>query len=211
MRDDLTSRRPWRAALLLATLTIGSALILWLTPPALARPPVPHPTSTPPAPPAADCQTRWCEQVRRVRRITRRVDRYLASIRSPMPAWALVRAGREAGISPFALAAISVVESSAGLAACGRNAWGLGACSRAWTTITLCGKRWTLATITSWYAGARMTGELIRCLWPRARSVYDLHGYCSGCSPWPGAVASVMRRMGSGPGVRWAHAQAAVR
>ena len=163
-----------------------------------SRPPVPHPTSTPPT---------------RVEvALTRRIERYLDSRGSPITGIpGFVRDAHLLGINPVAVIAISEIESSLGLAACGRNSTGLGACNRAWTVIMLCGSRYSLRDVHTWRQGLTLTARLLKCLWPSATSVYQLYGYCSGCPPWPGAVASVMRRMGSGSGIRWAHAQAAVR
>ena len=197
MQLPLTSRRAWRSALALTVVLAALTLAPTASP---ARPPVPHPTSSPPT---------------RVEvALTRRIERYLDSRGSPMTGiLGFVRDSHALGVNPVAVIAISEVESSLGKAACRgtKIATGLGACFRAWTQITLCGKRYSLRDVHTWRQGLTFTARLIRCLWPSAATVYSLHGYCSGCSAWGGAVASVMARMGSGSGVRWRDAREAVR
>lgn len=161
---------------------------------------MPHPTST--APTAVEVM------------LTRRIEAYLNRRGSPMTGiQGFVRDAHLLDINPVAVIAISEVESSLGKEACRgtKIATGLGACFRAWTTISLCGKRYLLRAVHTWRQGLTLTARLLKCLWPRATSVYGLVGYCSGCSSWGGQVASVMARMESGPGVRWTHAREAVR
>lgn len=113
----------------------------------------------------------------------------------------LLRPGRK--LNPVAVVSISGVESTFGQAPCvgTGNAWGLGACGRAWSAVQLCGKTWPLRYASTFDRGIRLTTQLVRCLWPNAQTVYDLHGYCSGCPTWGSEVAGIMRTFGSGPNV----------
>ena len=140
---------------------------------------------------------------------------------SPMAREALeiTRAARRQGRSPLALVAIAGVESTFGTAqACpsyggGRwNTTGLGSCGHYWTRITLCGRHVDLAELRSYADGITVTGLILRCLVPGARTIWDVRGYCAGCASWNGEVASVMRRyFRSWPGLMWSDAVRAVR
>lgn len=166
-------------------------------------------------PPKASCKSRWCLRVKLTYRIAKRIDRALTRYGSPMAGHglAITRAVRREGGNPFAVLAISGAESSFGKAACGYVTTGLGQCWRVWTRIELCGRTVNGPSyVTSWAAGLGLTARLIRCLWPRAQTVWDLTGYCSGCNRWSGDVEAIARQyFGSGPGVKWKDAVAAVR
>ena len=64
-------------------------------------------------------------------------------------------------------------------------------------------RKFSIYGLGSWAEAIDMTTRLVACLWPDARTVHELYGYCSGCPTWSGHVASVMASMGSGPGLRW--------
>lgn len=97
-------------------------------------------------------------------------------------------------VSPFAIVAISGVESSYGRFPCRsnpRNIWGLGACGRAWKP----------PYFATWKQAYHYYARFLRRTWPKARTVYDLRGYCE-CGGWAAKVASLMRaHYGKGPGV----------
>lgn len=139
---------------------------------------------------------------RELLQLARHYDRVLERWDSPIPGAAAVAAEVRTGTSSALLLAIAGVESTFGRAACGHNSTGLGACGRAWSAITLCGRRYTLDWVTTWERGLRLTGRLVRCLWPGAETPHDLHGYCSGCPYWAGDVAGLMRLFGSDGSVR---------
>ncbi len=166
--------------------------------------------------PSRDCHTAWCEKTRAVAKIARRIDRALARYGSPMAGHglAITRAVRREGRNPFLVLAISGAESSFGKEACAGTyvTTGLGQCWRVWTTIELCGRRVHGPTyVTSWAAGLGLTARLLRCLWPDADTVYDLHNYCVGCSRWSGDIEAIARQyFDSGPGVRWKDALEAI-
>lgn len=176
-----------------------------------------------PVEPAAECPSRWCEKVRDVRAVTLRVERgfrVFAKARgeaSPMAgsALAMVRAARAEGRSPFLLLSLAGKESTFGLAqhcpkfAGGRwNTTGLGACGREWVSYVFCDRRVSLgARLHSYADGIGVTGMLIRCLLPNARSVFQLYGYCENCPEWMGDVSTIARRyFGSAGGVLWSDA-----
>lgn len=111
-------------------------------------------------------------------------------------AFKIEAAGWRHGVSPFAIVAIAGVESSYGRYPCRnnrRNIWGLGACGRAWHP----------PHFSTWRQAYNYYAHFLRRTWPRARTVYDLHGYCE-CGGWAAKVASLMRsHYGAGPGVRY--------
>lgn len=147
-------------------------------------------------------------------RIAKRIDRALTRYGSPMAGHglAITRAVRREGGNPFAVVAISGAESSFGKAACGYVSTGLGQCWRVWTRIELCGRSINGPSyVTSWARGLGLTARLIRCLWPNAQTVYDLHGYCVNCPTWGSSIEQIGRQwFRSGPGVRWKDALEAV-
>lgn len=208
---------------LLATLTILAALTATGT--AQADP-------LPKKPPRG-CHTAWCEKVRDMRHVVKRIDAGMAAFarahKSPSPmaphATAIARAARSQGRSPFALYGIAGKESTLGTAPdCPQagggagNVYGLGSCGYAWKSIPLCGRRYSLASINSYGAGALFEARFLRCLYSGATDVYDVwqRRYCvddygNPCPGWADTVAGVMRTyFRSGPGLMWRDALAAV-
>lgn len=186
-----------------------------------------------PTKPPRGCHTAWCEKVRDMRHVVKRIDAGLAAFarahKSPSPmaphSTAIARAARSQGRSPFALLGIAGKESTLGTAPdCPQagggagNVYGLGACGYAWKTIPLCGRRYSLADIDSYGAGALFEARFLRCLYSGADDVYDVwqRRYCvdgdgNPCPGWADTVAGVMRTyFRSGPGVRWKDALEAV-
>lgn len=162
------------------------------------------------------CKSKWCNRVRATIRISKRIDRALAGYGSPMAGSGLeiTRAARRENSNPFILLGIAGAESSFGKAACGFNSTGLGACWRpdVWTSITLCGRTYHGPTyVNSWARGIRLTGRLIRCLLPEADDIWEVRGYCAGCSTWNSEVAAIAKQyFNSGPGLKWKDALAVV-
>lgn len=102
------------------------------------------------------------------------------------------------GISPYFIAAAAGTESAFGRLACRgnpRNIWGLGSCDRAWR----------VPYFQTWRQAYRYYARFITSRWPRARTAYDLHGYCEcGAATWGSRTAWHMRRLFNvGPGIRW--------
>ncbi len=209
-------------------LTVIAAILVAL---AAAQPA--HADPLPPKP-ARGCHSAWCEKVRDLRAVAKRIDQgfaMFARIRrdagSPMAphATAIARAARAQGRSPFALLGIAGKESTLGVArdcpAFGGgagNVYGLGSCGYAWRAIELCGRRYSLADIDGYAAGALFEARFLRCLYSGATDVYGVweRRYCVNeagdpCPGWADVVAGVMRQyFRSGPGVRWRDALEAV-
>lgn len=98
--------------------------------------------------------------------------------------------GWRTGLSPFFLVGASGTESSLGAAGCSGNRfniWGLGACNRAWS----------VPVFPTWQRAIRYYADFIRRLWPRARTVYELHGYCPPCGSygWGSKTYAWMRQL----------------
>lgn len=111
------------------------------------------------------------------------------------------RAGRRHNVNPFALVAIAGKESSYGLHRCGGrfNSWGITSCGGWSYTNCVNGPPYYPRFDPSWDVAINSAARFLRCRWPDATSVYELHGYCSGCSTWMGGVDSLM----PGSGLRW--------
>jgi hypothetical protein len=112
---------------------------------------------------------------------------------------ALEAAARTWGISPYFIAAAAGTESAFGRLACRNNRlnlWGLGACDR----------YWHVPHFTTWQQAYGYYARFIRTRWPRARTAYDLHGYCQcGAAEWGRRTAWHMRRLFDvGPNIRYA-------
>lgn len=110
----------------------------------------------------------------------------------------LEKAARKYGISPYFIAAAAGTESAFGRLSCRgnpRNVWGLGSCNR----------YWRVPYFQTWRQAYTYYARFITTRWPRARTAYDLHGYCPPCgSRWGDATAYHMRRLfGVGPGLRY--------
>lgn len=91
--------------------------------------------------------------------------------------FAFEAAGHRHGISPFFLIGASGTESSLGAAGCSgnpRNIWGIGACNRAWT----------VPYFPDWKSAVGYYARFIKRTWPKARTVYELHGYCPPCGSY---------------------------
>ena len=182
MQLPLTSRRPWRLALLLPAIALTAALWLTFVPPAHAQEGPPAGQSkrglTPERVganlPPKGCQSKWCQRVRVTHRIAHRLltglqrwERAGGNV-SPLSDMDvlldIVRATRAENRSPFLLVAISGKESSFGTAyscrspngdGAGRyNLTGLASCWAPdnWKTITLCGKTINGAAYVTSYA-----------------------------------------------------------
>ena len=86
--------------------------------------------------------------------------------------------GYRANISPYFIVGAAGTESGEGRNP-GRygcsgnkyNVWGLGACGRAWNE----------PHFVSWRHAIRYYVDFINHYWPKAQTVYDLHGYCPPC------------------------------
>lgn len=211
---------------LLAVSAVACALALAAAAPAHADPL--------PAKPPRGCHSSWCEKVRDLRAVAKRIDAGLAQFRrirgdagSPMAAHAtaIARAARSQGISPFAILGIAGKESTFGVAPdCpahgggAGNVYGLGSCGHAWTTIPLCGRRYSLASIDSYGAGALFASRFLRCLYGGADDTWGVwqRRYCvdprgDPCPTWGSEVAGIIRQyFRSGPGLRWRDALEAV-
>lgn len=98
--------------------------------------------------------------------------------------YAIERSGLRWRVSPFLIAAISDVESSFGVAACGFNAWGIASCSG--------------YNFRSWPEGIEAEARLLRTgfLDHGASSPWAIGpSYCPPCgSSWGDHVAYVMQR-----------------
>lgn len=99
-------------------------------------------------------------------------------------------------ISPYAIAAISGFESTFGRNGCPsnpRNIWGLGACGAAWHE----------PYFETWKEAFNYMARFLKRTWPGARTVHDLHGYCT-CGGWSAKVAYYMAHFwGKGPSLRY--------
>lgn len=135
------------------------------------------------------------------RRIARRLDRVLCRF-GPMcnTGQAHVKAGREWRVNPFYIAAISAVESTFGIQACGFNAWGIGACAVAFA---------------SWVEGIRYTTRLIRRHYINEGLGNPFaigREYCPPCGDGHGVKAvAVMTQYFGAKGVLWKDAVRAVK
>lgn len=108
----------------------------------------------------------------------------------------LEQAGREHGIHPAFIAAIAATESSFGAAACASNrfnAYGLANCQGIWH----------VPDFQSWSESYRFMGRFLAGRWPRADTPWEFYGYAACDSCWGNKVASWMRRLGFGHGVRY--------
>lgn len=110
----------------------------------------------------------------------------------------LERVARVTGVSPYFIAGAAGTESAFGRLACRgnpRNVWGLGSCNR----------YWRVPFFRTWRQAYTYYARFIRERWPRARTAYDLHGYCE-CSArvWGSRTAYHMRRLfGVDARIRW--------
>lgn len=127
----------------------------------------------------------------------RRLQRGLAGTPMDGSAGSLEAAGRRYGISPYFIAAIAGTESSFGAAACSGNpynAFGLSSCTTGWH----------VPYFRSWSQAYLFMAKFLTDRWPRARTVYDYHGYAACSSCWGASTAGHMReRFGVGPEVRY--------
>jgi hypothetical protein len=107
--------------------------------------------------------------------------------------FALEAAGWKHHVHPAFIAAAAGLESAWGRLACQGNRWnlwGLGSCDRYWRVPHFT----TAAQAFDYYA------RFIRSRWPRARTPYDLAGYCEcGSRSWGSRVAWNMERLGFRP------------
>lgn len=110
----------------------------------------------------------------------------------------LEKAAKKYGISPYFIAAAAGTESAFGRLACKGNpynAFGLGSCDRAWK----------VPHFYTWKQAYLYYARFIRTRWPRARTAYDLHGYCEcGATTWGSSTAWHMRRLFNvGPAINY--------
>lgn len=99
----------------------------------------------------------------------------------------LERIGRKHGVSPFFIAAVSITESSAGLAACSNNrfnVWGLSSC----------GSGWYVPPFRSWAEAIGFYSRFLTSRWPSATTTMHYYGYARDSSKWGRKTAEHMRR-----------------
>jgi hypothetical protein len=97
------------------------------------------------------------------------------------------------GLNPFFLVGAAGTESGDGnnpvAHPCGphrHNVWGLGACNRYWNP----------PAFPTWKAAFHYYVGFIKSHWPRARTVYDLTGYCEcGTSAWGNSTSAWMGKL----------------
>lgn len=109
----------------------------------------------------------------------------------------LERIGRKHGVSPYFIAAVSITESSAGLAACSNNrfnVWGLSSC----------GSGWYVPPFRSWTEAIGFYSRFLTGRWPSATTTMHYYGYARDSHKWGRKTAEHMRRwFGVDNGVRY--------
>jgi len=108
--------------------------------------------------------------------------------------WLIERVGFREGVSPFFMVGASGTESSVFRAPCSgnpRNGWGLGSCGAAWRA----------PYFRTWEQAFTYYARHVRRLWPRARTPFELYGYCACGSAYWGSKTVAWMRLLFGAGV----------
>ncbi len=121
--------------------------------------------------------------------IAQRVNRGLRGTPLARLGFVFEAAGWRHRLSPFFLAGASATESSLGTAACQanpKNIWGLGSCDRAWR----------VPYFETWPKAIGYFARFVRLHWPRARTAYELYGYCGcGARSWGSRTSGSMAQL----------------